>query len=97
VSVTTFETGLEVSIVHGPCHTDGLRPDLIVHLPGNVNCPSNRGYVDMIWGQEHHVLRRALRSLGYCMWRGALYDRHSLSPTPDTIGLRADIVVRVTR
>lgn len=92
-----FVVGLKVWIVHGPCHTDLLRSDLIVHLSADMNCRSNRGFVGMRWGQEHHMLRQVLRSLEHCMWRGALYDRHSPSPTPDTIGLGSGIVVRATR
>jgi hypothetical protein len=93
----TFVVGMKVLIGHRPCHTDLLRLDLIVHLSADVNCRLSCDCVDMIWGRENHVPRQVLRSLEHCMWRGALYDRHSLSPTPDTIGLESDIVVRATR
>jgi hypothetical protein len=42
--VTTFEIGLEVSFVHGPCHTDRLRPDLIVHLSVDESGTANVGH-----------------------------------------------------
>jgi hypothetical protein len=49
---TTFEIGLEVSFVHGPCHTDRLRPDLIVHLSVDVNCAASRSQACGHGGRE---------------------------------------------